>query len=126
MNMEELVESFIKLREKKSQLKAAYDAKVAGIEQLQNQIEGLLLAKFNELGIDSVKTPAGTAYSQVRSSVSVADKDVFKQFIVEHDLLDMLELRPSKSAIEQYKAANEDLPPGLNWSEIRVVNFRRS
>ena len=30
-----------------------------------------------------------------------------------------------KTAVEQFKAVNDDLPPGVNWAETQVVNFRR-
>jgi hypothetical protein len=126
MKMDSLVETYIKVREKKSRLKAAYDAEVKQYDELQDKIEALLLAKFGELGVDSVKTENGTAYTSVRSSASIADWDTFWAFVKEHGAYEMIERRVSKAAVEQYKSANDDLPPGLNWSETRVVNFRRS
>jgi hypothetical protein len=36
-----------------------------------------------------------------------------------------MDVRAAKSAIIQYKTANDDLPPGINWRAERVVNFRR-
>jgi len=125
--IEELVQKFIKIREKKSELKAEYDAEVSKYEAVQNKIEGVLLQRFGEMGVDSVKTPAGTAYTSVRSSATLADWDVFKDFIGQQDdPWFFVERRVSKVAVEQYKAANDDLPPGVNWSETRTVNFRRS
>lgn len=125
--MEELVSAFIKIREKKSQLKAEYEAKVAKYDETANKIEAVLLAKFNEMGLDSIKTPAGTAYASVRASATVADWDAFKTFLQStDDPYFFIERRVNKTAVEQYKAANEDLPPGVNWSETRVVNFRKS
>jgi hypothetical protein len=38
----------------------------------------------------------------------------------------MLERRASKSAVEQYRDTNDELPPGLNWREEITVNIRRS
>lgn len=126
LSMEDLVRQFIKLRDKKSQLKAEYEAKVAPLDDVQNKIEALLLQRFQEMGVESVKTPAGTAYTTVRTSASVADWDSFLSFVKDNDSFEMLERRVSKTAVEQYKAAHSDLPPGLNWSESRSVNFRRS
>lgn len=128
MKMDDLVKTYIQLREKKSQRKAAYDADTARYDELQDKIEALLLHKFGELGIDSVRTEKGTAYASVRSSVSIADWDAFRTFCeAQDDPFTFIDRRPSKTAIEQYKSANDDqLPPGLNWSSTRVVNFRRS
>lgn len=125
MKMDELVNTYIKVREKKSQLKAGYDAQVAKIDELQDKIEALLLIKFGELGVDSIKTEAGTAYTATRTSASVADWDSFIAFVKQHGAYEMLEHRASKEAVKQYRSANDDLPPGINWSETRVVNFRK-
>lgn len=127
MKMDDLVETYIKIREKKSQLKAEYDEKVSKFDAVQDKIEALLLQRFGEMGVDSVKTTNGTAYTSVRSSATLADWDAFKAFIEQQDdPYFFVERRVSKSAVEQYKAANDDLPPGVNWSETRTVNFRRS
>jgi len=128
MKMDDLVKTYIKLREKKSQLKAEFDANTARYDELQDKIEALLLHRFGELGIDSVRTEKGTAYSSVRSSVSIADWDSFRAFCeAQEDPFTFIDRKASKTAIEQYKSANDDqLPPGLNWSSTRVVNFRRS
>ena len=126
MKMDELVKTYIQVREKKSQRKAAYDSDIKKYDELQDKIEALLLVKFGDLGIDSIKTEAGTAYSSVRTSASIADWDMFFPFIQEHQAYDLLERRVSKAAVEQYKSANDDLPPGINYSETRVVNFRRT
>lgn len=126
MKLNELAEKYILLRDKKSQLKAEYEGKVAELQAMMDKIEAVLLKTFDEAGIESVKTAAGTAYRSTRTQASVADWDVFLAFIQQQGAWEMLERRCSKSAVEQYKSANDDLPPGLNWREERVVNIRRS
>jgi hypothetical protein len=44
----------------------------------------------------------------------------------ENDDWALLEVRASKSAVEQYRENNNDLPPGISMREERVVNVRRS
>ena len=128
MKIDQLVETYIKLRQKLSQLEAEYDEKKRAYKEAQEKIEALMLVKFGEMGVDSMKTPAGTAYVSVRSSAGVADWDSFREFLERQDDPYMfVERRVSKTAVEQYKAANEgELPPGINWREERVVNFRRT
>jgi len=128
VKIDQLVETYIKLRQKLSQLEAEYDEKKRAYKEAQEKIEALMLVKFGEMGVDSMKTPAGTAYVSVRSSAGVADWDSFREFLERQDDPYMfVERRVSKTAVEQYKAANEgELPPGINWREERVVNFRRT
>lgn len=127
MKISELVAKYIELRDKKSEIKAEYDAKVAKVDEVLNKIEAKFLEVFESTGMDSVKTEFGTAYSSLRTSASIADREAFMEFVKNHDEWSLLEVRCSKSAVEQFKTANDDqLPPGINWRAERVVNVRRS
>jgi hypothetical protein len=126
MKLSELVAKYVELRDKKAQIKSEYDAKVAKLDDVLSQIEGTLLKTFDAAGMDSVKTEFGTAYTTVQSSATIADADVFRKFVKDHDAWEMFQNRVSKTAVEQYKAVHDELPPGLNWREERVVNVRRS
>jgi hypothetical protein len=126
MKLSELVAKYIELRDKKSQYKAEYDAKVAQLDINIDKIEAALLKTFETAGMDSVKTEFGTAYTTVQTSATVADADVFRKFVKDNDAWEMFQARVSKTAVEQYKAVHGDIPPGLNWREERVVNVRRA
>lgn len=120
-----LVEKYIQLRDKKAEMKKAYELKVAGVDEVLEKIEVELLRRFQTEGTESVSTKVGTAYISTRASATVADWEIFSKFVIDGQNWDFLEKRCSKEAVVQYKAAHEDLPPGINWSETRVVNIRR-
>lgn len=126
MKLSELVAKYIELRDKKYELKHKYEFQVAQLDEVLDKIEAKLLQTFDSAGMDSVKTEFGTAYASTRSTASVADREAFFEFVKEKQEWSLLEIRAAKLAVEQYKAANEDLPPGINWREERVVNVRRS
>jgi phage host-nuclease inhibitor protein Gam len=126
MKLSDAVSFYIKLRDKKAQMKAEFDAKVAPLNEKMDKLEAKLLEVFNKTGMDSVKTEFGTAYTTTRTTASVADRDVFMTFIREADEWDLLEVRAAKAAVEQYRQTNNDLPPGVSIREERVVNVRRS
>jgi hypothetical protein len=126
MKLSEVVEKYIELRERKAQIKAEYDGKVADIDRNMDKIEAKLLEVFEQTGMDSVKTEFGTAYTTTRTSVPVADKEVFMEFVRSNDEWPLLEVRASKASVEQYKEEHGELPPGVNWRVERVVNVRRS
>lgn len=126
MKMSELVAKYIQLRDKKAEYKAEYDTKVAKIEEVLDKIEAKFLQVFEESGMDSVKTEAGTAYKSTKVSVTTGDKDAFMEFVRTNDEWPLLEVRPSKAAVEQYREQHDDLPPGINWRAEQVVNIRRS
>lgn len=126
MKLSELVGLYVELRDNKAQLKGEYDAKVATIDKKLDKIEGALLKTFDTAGMNSFSSDNGTAYISTRTSASVADKDVFMSYVKATGEWHLLETRASKLAVEQVKAETGELPPGLNWSETRVVNIRRS
>lgn len=126
MKLNDLVEQYIKLRDKKAALKAEYDTKVAGVEALLDKIEAVLLKTFNETGMESVRTAMGTAYKSLRTSASIADWDAFYAYVKANEAHELVERRCNKTAVEQHKSATGDLPPGVNWREEQVVNVRRS
>ena len=125
MNIEDFVAAYIKLRDKKATIKAEYDLKVADVDKLLEQVEAKLLLHFQETGASSIKTPSGTAYKTTRTSATVADWDSLLKFVRAHEFWQLLERRVAKKAVEEMKEADGKLPPGVNWSEEVVVNFRR-
>lgn len=127
MKINEAVELYIKMRDKKAQMKAEFDEQIAPLNEKMDKLEAKLLQAFQTLGMDSVKTEFGTAYTTVRTSASVADKDAFMNFVKEQGEWSLLEIRAAKLAVEQFRDANDnELPPGINIREERVVNVRRS
>lgn len=127
MKLSEAVSLYIQLRDKKAQMKAEFDEQVAPLQAKMDKLEAKLLEVFNQTGMDSVKTEFGTAYSTVRTTASVADRDSFMDFVKANEEWALLEVRVSKTAVEQFRSANDnELPPGVNIREERVVNVRRS
>ncbi len=124
--MQELVEKYIALRDAKDKIKAALSAKTAKLDAVMERIEAQILSTFIQQGIDSVRTSAGTAYRQTRTSAKVADWESVLQFIRDQELWHMLERRVSKDAVTDYRNEHGELPPGVDWREEAVINVRRS
>lgn len=121
-----LVGKYIEARDRKDQLKKAFDEKVAALDAAMAQVEGAILAYFNASGQTNAKTPNGTAFVNLRTSCTVQDWDPFLEFVRENDAWHMLERRAAKKSVEEYRTERNELPPGLKWSEERVIQIRRS
>lgn len=126
VNMGAIVEKYLALRDRKAELKAAYDASVKDIDVAMERVENYLLRVMQEQGLESVRTPFGTPYISRRTSATVADWESFLGFVKANDEWSMLKRDVSKTVVEQYRNEHNDLPPGLNWREERVVNIKRS
>lgn len=121
----QVVEKYIALRNKKSEMKKAYDASVADIDAAMERVENYLLHHMQETGVDSLGSSAGIAYKTTKTSAQVADWDAALGFIRENGVWEMLTKAVSKDFIKAYKEQNEDLPPGINWREEVSVNVRK-
>jgi len=124
---DKLIASYIKIRDARAQRKAAYDVEDSEDKQKQDKLESEMIARLNSRGAKSISTNFGTAYKASRTSATVADWDAFfNNYVVPNQAWELLEHRASKAAVEQFRAANDDVPPGINWREEITVNFRRS
>jgi len=122
-----LLAGYVKLRDIRKARKEEYDKADEADKDRQNKIEAEFLRRFHERGIDSVSAKgAGTAYRSTRATATVKDWEAFLDHVLEHAAWELLEHRANKTAVEQFKDVHQSLPPGVNWSEIQVVNFRRS
>jgi hypothetical protein len=123
---DQLVQFYIQLRDKRAAAKAAFTNADAADKAKQERIGNLLLSRFQAAGIQSVRTHHGTAYISTKTSATVADRDMFLNFVREAQAWDFLESRVNKTAVQEYKEQHQALPPGVNWREELDVNVRVS
>lgn len=116
MQFDKLVAAYVKLRDLKAQLEAEAKAKVKPVTEKMDQLEGILLAALQETGQNSANTPAGTAYMTTDNKVSVADWPAFLEFVQQKGEWDLIKRAASKEAVMLFKEANNEIPPGINWS----------
>jgi hypothetical protein len=125
--IDQLIEKYIELRDKKAQLEAAHKAKLAPINDAMDKVEAHLLSAMQEQGTIQFKAAAGTAYKSVRTSATIADWDSLREFIgMQDDPYRFLDRRVNKTAVDEYVAEHNDLPPGVNYRTEAVVGIRRS
>lgn len=122
-----LIQAYIKVRDDLSAKEAEMKAALAPLKDKLDKIETEMLRRFNERGVESVRTKFGTAYKNTRASVSVADWDAFfNGFVLPNKAWDFINHAANKSSIQQYKEEHNELPPGINYSEVLTVGFRRA
>ena len=127
MKDEQMIDAYIRLRDRRAQRKAAYLAEDESDKQYMEKIEALFLKSLNEEGLTSKSCKGvGTAYITTKTSVTTADREAFMNFIRDGDMWQLLEVRPAKAAVEEYVSANEELPPGVNMRREMAVNIQRA
>ena len=125
LTVEQVVETYLKLRRKKEAVEAETKMKVDDIKAKMSKLESWLMQKADEDGVTSFKTPAGTAFVTSTDFANVADWDAVLTFIRENDAFDMLEKRVSKTAVRSYMDVSGEVPPGINYGTKLGVNIRK-
>lgn len=126
LQFDAVVERYIALRDKKAEIKAMHEEELRPVNEAMERLEAAILSGLKAQGSESTRTKAGTAYISRSVSVTVADKQAFRDFILANEAWELADIRAAKKNIEEYRKDNDDIPPGLNWSEALTVGVRRS
>lgn len=125
--LEQLTETYIKMRDKRHALAREYEKQDAAIEADMKLLEQEMLELCKSIGADSIKTNAGTVIRSVKSRYWTNDWDSMYRFIQEHDAFPLLEKRLHQTHMRQFLEENPDIQPaGLNVEREFTVVVRRS
>lgn len=124
---EKLVKVYIKMRDKRSELKQQYEAEDLKVKEQMEAIETILLETCKQAGASSIKTAAGTVIRGVKTQYWTSDWEAMHQFIKENDALELLERRISQRAMGEFLQTHPDkMPKGMNVESRYTVTIRRS
>jgi aspartate/methionine/tyrosine aminotransferase len=103
-------------------------AQIEKIEELQEKRANYLLQQLQKDGLQNVKTQHGTVYLSLKESVTVSDADSFFQWVRDNDKFEFLNKAANKTAVLEAMGdkRNEQPPPGVNYSAVRVAQIRKS
>lgn len=77
-SIEEINAKYIELRDRKAEMAKRHAEEIRPLSEAMGTIETYLLDQMNQLGVDSFKTSAGTAYKANQNSVKMTDAGAFK------------------------------------------------
>jgi hypothetical protein len=120
------VETYVQLRDLKERINKEAKDKVAQLQTVMDNLEAEMLEQMRSLGVESLRTEAGTVYKTITRRTPVANWDAALAFIREHGLWHFLERRVSKGAVTEYMTEHGEVPPGIAIHEEQTVNIRRS
>lgn len=127
MNTDQLVETFITLRNERDRLRNEYEAKDAVIKEEMTTLEQALLSICNETNATSIKTDKGTVIRKLNERFFCTDWDNFREYVLEHQALELLERRIHQGNFKEFIAEREKegLPPGVNVMREFGVTVRK-
>jgi hypothetical protein len=103
-----LTNVYIKIRDKRAEIKRAFDAENKKLEDQQNKVKIALLSYCKEQGVESVKTTSGTFYRTVKTRFWSNDWSEMHKFVLAKELPEFFEKRLNQTAVREYIEENPD------------------
>jgi hypothetical protein len=127
MNTDELVETFITLRNERDRMRNEWEAQDAKIKEDMTVLEQALLSICNEANATSIKTDKGTVIRKLNERFFCSDWDNFRDYVLEHQALELLERRIHQGNFKEFitEIEAEGLPPGVNVMREFGVTVRK-
>lgn len=121
------IAQFLALRAKIKEIEDRHEAELAPYKNAKAQLETILLQHLDAAGGDSIAARGvGTVYRTVKSSASLADPAQFRRFVVGGEHWDLLDWKANSTATEDFLRQNNQLPPGVNFSQKVTVGVRKA
>ena len=123
--LDKLVKIYRKIKMEIDTMTQEYDTKLEVLKGQQDEIKFAIKDQMKALGVTSVKSPFGTVSMMLKTRYNTNDWSSFKDFILAHSAVDLLEKRVAQTNMAQFLEENPGVvPPGLNSVsefEIRIT-----
>ena len=126
VTIDAVLTAYIKTRDELDALEEEHKKAVATLKELQAKREDWLGGELTRNGVDSLKKAGlGTVYFSSVVSASISDKQAFKDWVIANSQFDCLDLKVNKTAMKELAETGEPLPPGVNYTTMKIVRVRR-
>jgi len=124
--MDKLAKVYRRMQSRVQELTAQYESEIEDIKRQQDVVKIALKDQMLKLGVSSVRTDQGTVVLSTKTRYNTQDWDSFKEFIKEHDALDLLEKRIAQTNMATFLSENPSLvPAGLNSITEYAISVRK-
>lgn len=119
------VEVYVATRDQLAAERKAYNSYELRAKAYMERISMYLRDKADEMGVDSFKTQAGTAYRSVKTQYRVGSFDQFVEWMKATENFHCLEKRAAKNAVKEIHEETGEVPPGLEFYSEVEFDVRR-
>jgi hypothetical protein len=124
--LDKLARIYRKIKDRIELLTKEYDTQVETLKAQQDEIKFAIKDQMKTMGVKSVQTVNGTLSLVTKTRYSTYDWDSFKRFVIDHEVVDLLEKRIAQTNMANFLAENPTLvPPGLNSTTEFDISVRK-
>lgn len=125
MQINDVLGGYLKLREQKEALARQHKEQMAPINDGMNKMLAWVQQKMQEQGLTNFRGTDGSAFLQTDRSVTSEDWNATLQWIRDNDAWEFLERRISKTVVQDYIEAHNQIPPGIKVSSEICAHIRK-
>lgn len=128
VNVEEVVSAYLNLRNQRDKIRQEYETADAELKQDMAELEIVLLNVCNDTNASSIRTKLGTVIRSVKERFFCEDWDNFYKFVLDNQVVQLLEKRIHQGNFKNFMAENEadGMPPGVSVTREYGVTVRKS
>lgn len=124
--IDKLVRAYRNIRTEIQELTKTYETQLESLEEVKNEISSELKNRMLKMGGKSLNTASGTVILGTKTRYTTQDWDSFKQFVLEHEAVELLERRIAQGNMKQFLEENPGVvPPGLNSDSEYTITVRK-
>ena len=120
------IDEYVKIRDLIKKREDEHKEALKPLRNRQEELTGLLQKVLDDTNTDKVSAKSGTAYTTTKYNAALADPEAFMAFVASHGYFDLLDRKANVTAVKEYVLENKALPPGVNLTQFKTVNVRRS
>jgi len=121
-----LTKAYLKIRDQRAQLTAEYKEADGQLSRKLTTIKNALLDYCENHKVESVRTSEGLFFRTSKTKYWTSDWERMYEFILEHDVPELLDKRLNQTNLKQFLEENPDvLPKGLNVDNEYVISVRK-
>ena len=122
----QLAKIYRKIKMRMEELTKEYDTQTEMLKEELEAIKFEIKDQMKAQGATSIRTEFGTISLVTKTRYNTQDWDSFKEFIKEHDALDLLEKRIAQTNMATFLSENPSLvPAGLNSLTEYAISVRK-
>jgi hypothetical protein len=121
-----VITRYIELRDAKEALAKEHKAAMAEITAPMDKLETWLMDHLTKQGTTQTKGTKGTAFIKDVSSATVEDREAFFDYAINKGHRELLDVRCSKTVVDEYVEEHGTPPPGVKYSKAAIVQIRRA
>lgn len=124
----EYVEAYLAIRNERERILHEYEAMDKELKAEMAILETGLLDICNTIGANSINTKYGTVIRSIKERAMCGDWDNFKKFVLENQLVDLLEKRIHQTNFKTFmeEHSEDGLPPGVSVMREFAITVRKA